>query len=468
MVERVSAWSLRTRLIAIAAAALLAALVFGGLTMYWAATIEADQAMDARLEHLGATVLAFVEEEIEEEVAEIAAGKHTMPLQLKTRPSVSLLYRFQVWTRHGSLLMRNHEAPHDRPLMDLARLGYDTVHILGERYRAFALPTGNGEFIVQVAENIEERWTQTATITLYYVGFLALPLALVFGATWLWLRRSLRAIDMLAEQLGERRPADTTPVAVHDPPRELLPILRSLDSLFGRVAHALSVERAFTALAAHEMRTPLAGLRANAQMAHRARNPGERDEALQAVLTGADRAAHLVDQLLDLARVEAMPRDGGHEVDPVVLADVFGDVMHDLLARAEAKQITVSAHFAFAALRGHRFAIYVLLRNLIANAISYTPAGGRVEAHSAVDDDCAALWVDDSGPGIAAADRDRALERFNRLGRGISVEGVGLGLSIAQSVIELHHARLRLLDSPLGGLRVRIEFAADAVVQPSG
>jgi signal transduction histidine kinase len=458
-VERVSAWSLRARMLWIALAALLASLASGGLAMYWAASFEEDQAMDARLEHLGATVLAFVEEEIEEEIDEIARGLHPMPLNLKTRPSVSLLYRFQVWTRHGSLLIRNHEAPENRPLMPLDRLGYFDVRIAGERHRAFALPTSNGEFVVQVAENVEERWTQTATITLYYTAFLALPLALVFGLTWLWLHRSLHSINVLASQLGERHPQDMTPVQVPSPPRELLPILHSIDGLFARISHALSVERSFTSLAAHEIRTPLAGLRAHAQLATRARTPEEAKQALDSLLRGTDRVSHLVDQLLDLARVDSMPKDAESMFEPILVSDIYQEVMHDLGPRGERKLITLSARLPAVSIVGHRFAVHVLLRNLVANALAYTPEGGRVEVSARRDGNAVEICVDDSGPGIPPADRERALQRFNRLGRN-QVDGSGLGLAIVLSVTELHRAPLVLTDSPLGGLRVSIRFVA--------
>lgn len=457
MPERLSEWSLRGRLLWIAAIALLASLAFGGLAMYWAASIEEDQMMDARLEHLGATVLAFVEEEIEEELEEIREGKHTMPLNLKTRPSVALLYRFQVWTRHGSLLMRSHEAPSDQPLMPLTKFGFDTLRLQGEQYRTFAVPTNNREFVVQVAENIEERWAQTASATLYYVGFLLIPLSLVFGATWVWLRRSLLSIDTLAAQLSERKPLDLAPVTVERPPRELLPILKAVDALLTRVGHALSVERGFTAVAAHEMRTPLAGLRAHAQLATKAGSDHELRQALDSLMVGADRASHLIDQLLDLARVETTPKDAASQLEPIELSDVYQDLMADIGPRGVKKEIVFAARFGVERLVAHRFALQVLMRNLLANAIAYTPPRGRVEVSTRREGDAVIISVDDSGPGIRAEQRELALQRFNRLGR-TQAGGVGLGLSIVHSVAELHGAALLLADSPLGGLRVEVAF----------
>jgi signal transduction histidine kinase len=457
MPDRSSVWSLRRRLLWISSAALLAALLFGGLAMYTAANVEGDQMMDAALEHLGASVLAFVEEELEEELSEVTAGVHTLPLNIMTRPSAALLYRFQVWSQHGTLLMRSYEAPNDRPLMPLHTLGFDTVRIGGEEYRAFALPAKNHAYVIQVAENVDERWTQTAKLTVYYVGFLVVPLALVFGATMLWLRRSLRAVDSLAEQLEQRRALDTTPVSVTDPPRELLPILRSVDGLIARVGHALSIERGFTAVAAHEMRTPLAGLRAHAQLATKATSKQVLNDALKSLMVGTDRATHLIDQLLDLARVDTMPKGQESLFEPVDLSDAYQGVMQELGPRGERKGIEFVARFSGGEVLGHRFAVRVMLRNLIANAINYTPAGGKVEVASRRDGDSVLLTVDDSGPGIRPQDRERALERFNRLGR-TEADGVGLGLAIVHAVSDLHRAALRLTDSPLGGLRVELRL----------
>jgi signal transduction histidine kinase len=133
--------------------------------------------------------------------------------------------------------------------------------------------------------------------------------------------------------------------------------------------------------------------------------------------------------------------------------------MDELGPRAASKRIAVSARFPVDTIRGHRFALHVLLRNVLANTIAYTPEDGRVEVNSFARDGAVVLTIDDSGPGIRAEDRERAFERFNRLG-ATQVEGVGLGLSIVHSVVELHRAQLRLLDSPIGGLRVEVVFRA--------
>lgn len=462
MLDRTSTWSLRARLSLIAVLALLASLLFGGLAMYWAASIEEDQIHDARLEHLGATVLAFIEEELE------GLDNHgaTPRPALKTRPTAALLYRYQVWSKSGALLLRSYEAPAQQPLLDLALRGFHTVQIDGEEYRTFAVPTRNKEYVVQVAENVGERWAQTALITFYYVGFLLVPLGLVSIATWLMLRRSLRSIDVMADQLRHRNPLDLTPVQVEGPPRELLPILRAVDTLFARVGHALSVERRFTSVAAHEMRTPLSGLRAHAQLATMVESPQELQDALKSLMVGADRAAYLIDQLLDLARIEGLGGDSGALHETVDLEELWLKLAYEFAPRAAKKQISLTVDFAVASVSGHAFALSLMLRNLVANAINYTPQRGSVQVSSFAQGESVLLRVDDSGPGIAAVERERAFERFNRLGQ-TQIDGVGLGLSIVLSVVELHRARIQLLVSPLGGLRAEVALAASAFAPQS-
>jgi signal transduction histidine kinase len=456
--DRSSGWSLLSRLAWIATVAVIASLLFGGLAMYWAASIEDNQMHESRLEQLGATLQTIVEER----VSDFAPGGADSIPHLKTRPTASLLYRYQVWSRHGSLLLRSHEAPADRPLTGLSHFGFSKARIDDEDYRVFCLPTRDGEFVIQVGENVGEVWSELGITTVYYAGILLIPFGLVLGATWVLLRRALVSINTIADRLRSRNPLEVTPIPVAAPPREVVPILNAMDMLFGRMQRALSIERTFTSLAAHEMRTPLAGLRAQAQLLTRAGLPKEPLETVTTLIRGVDRASYMLDQLLDLARVESLALSGELQMERVLLANVYQEVVNDLAPRILRKQISVSASFRAERLWCHGFALSVLLRNLLANAILYTPVGGRVEVLSMVQDGDVLLAVDDSGQGIAPADRERAFERFNRLGR-TQADGVGLGLSIVLSVVEMHRAKIQLVDSPLGGLRAQVLFP-----QPAG
>lgn len=455
-----AAWSLRRRLILIATLAMAMALVVGGLAMYSAAEIQDKQMLDARLEQLGSTILSFVEDELAQDSPEKAASA----VLLKTRPASAMLYRYQVWTAEGTLVLRSHEAPPDRPWVDLTRFGYGTARQGGEEYRTFSVPSRDGRFVVQVAENIHERDEQLTTVTTYYVGFLVLPFGVIMGTTWMFLRRSLRSIRSVASQLTNRNPLDFTKLRVESPPEELLPVLRSLDALFERIGQAISVERRFTSVAAHEMRTPLAGLRAHAQLAVTATSAEESRDALDSVIRGVDRASHLLNQLLDIARLEGLTKDSSLLRQRVDVAAIYLDAIHDLQPIASKKNVSITSDLKLSHLEGLPFGIFLILRNLMLNAVLYSPHGGAVRVSTLQEGASAALIVDDSGPGIAVEDRERAFERFNRLGQQ-ETEGVGLGLSIVLMVVELHGAKITLLDSHLGGLRTRIVFAPSPRIQ---
>jgi two-component system OmpR family sensor kinase/two-component system sensor histidine kinase QseC len=432
--------------------AMLTTLLVGGLSMYWAASIEDDQMLDARLEQLGSTILSFVENGLTEP-GELREAQHGA---LATRPAAALLYRYQVWTTAG-MLLRSFEAPSERSFVPLDQFGFSKTSIKGDTYRTFSLPSRDGRYVVQVAECIDERIGQIATTTGYYVGFLLLPFALLCGAVWVLLMRSMRSIDTIAMQLRERNPLDVTPLRVQSPPEEMQPILVSLETMFQRVRNAISVERRFTSVAAHEMRTPLAGLRAQAQLACSANDPGETQDALNSVIVGVDRAAHLLNQLLDIAKIETLSKESSLEFREVWFNDVYAQLLVDLERSARERGIVLTHDFAADCVWAQPLGMLLVMRNLLANAILYSPRGGTVHVSTRAQDEAVVLTVDDSGPGIPPQDREHAFERFNRLG-ATSSHGVGLGLAIVLMVVEWHGAKVTLLDSPLGGLRSQVTF----------
>ena len=431
-------WSLRTRLLVIAALASLTTLLAGGAAMYWAAQREDARLLDSRLEDLARTVLSFAEHEI----TEILGEGRTELMHTETAATLGSRYRYQIWTRHGNMLLHSYKASPSVPMMPLRHLGFGTVAIDGDDFRVFAMEGNGGEMVIQVGECLDERESAIGIVSLYFIGFLLLPFGIVFAITWWLLRRSLRSIDASAAQLSRRSPIDLTPVVAENPPVELKPMISSINALFERINKTLSLERGFTAVAAHELRTPLAGLRAHAQIAATARSPEELAESLAAVMVGVDRAAHLLDQLLDLARMES--------------------VVGDLGSLASRRGLRIESDFMEERIVAMELGMLLLLRNLLGNAIRYTPTGGRVNVSTRREGAAITLTVDDSGPGIPLESRERVFERFDRLG-AIGDEGVGLGMSIVQSVVVAHQAMIRLLESPLGGLRVQVHFPLNRV-----
>jgi len=457
----VHAWSLRRRLILIALFTVLSSVALGGAAMYWAASNENEQILDARLEQFGATVLSYAEDELS---ASTKDAETTLP-PLKTRPSAGVIFQYQIWSRQGRLLMRSHEAPSDFALAPLTQLGFTDRIVNGENHRVFALSSTDRSLVVQVAENVHEQWREIVGLTAYYMAYLLIPFSAVCAISWVLLQRVIRAAGAMADALGQRNPLDLTPLRFEDPPQELRPVVQSMNALFARIGRALSTERQFTALAAHELRTPLSGLRAHAQLASLASNEQELQDALESMRIGVDRVSHLIDQLLDLAQIEALSTDGAHLFATVRLADVYESVMADRGLAANGQHHEIQAQFLADSVQGHFGGLAVLMRNLLANALLYTPAGGRVQISCELVGEHTQLTVDDSGPGIPAADRERAFERFIRL-EPQRVPGVGLGLGIVLSVVEMHGARIQLADSPLGGLRVMVQFGSPPPARP--
>lgn len=453
MKSRARDWSLRTRLLLIAALASLATLLAGGAAMYWAADREDQRLLDSRLEDLARTVLSFSEHEI----TEILGEGRTELMHTETAATLGSRYRYQIWTRHGSMLLHSYKASPTESMMPLRQMGFSTVKIDYEDFRVFAMDGNGGEMVIQVAECLDERESAIGIVSLYFLSFMLLPFALVFAVTWWLMRRSLRSIDASAAQLSERSPIDLTPLVAENPPLELKPMISSINALFERINKTLSLERGFTSVAAHELRTPLAGLRAQAQIAATASSPQELAEALASVMKGVDRAAHLLDQLLDLARMESVAHQADGLSQSVDVALVYESVLHDLGTLAERRGLRLESAFMERRIVAMELGMLLLVRNLLGNAIRYTPAGGQVSISTRREGDSVTLIVDDSGPGIPPESRSRVFERFDRLGAQGS-DGVGLGMSIVQSVVVAHHAIIRLLESPLGGLRVQVQF----------
>lgn len=461
-------WSLQTRVELITTLALCTGLVVGSVSMFSAAAVEDDQVIDQRVELLARKILQAVEEE--PQLYSVHKNVYpTPPAPAGYGPEESGLHMVQVWLHDGSQLLRTHNTTRSKPFLPVQFSGYKEISLDGEQYCVYSAATWNREIVVQVAEKTPARMIQIGLLLSQYLTYILLPFAFIFWGTRRLIKRAFLPLESMADDLRQRGPRDVQAVDVEHPPQEMLPIVHSLNSHFSRIAHAMSVEQRFTSVAAHELRTPLAGIRAQAQMACKASDPEDLQESLTSVIRGVDKASRVIDQLIDLHRVETVGNDIDVFSERVDLNSVFLQVMDELGVKAAEKGIEVQARFEVEHIQGIRFAMYMLMRNLVANAIIYCPQGARVDVHTAVQGDDVILAIDDSGPGIPPSARERAFEKFNRLGRG-GTDGVGLGLSIVAQVAQLHRAKIEMLESPLGGLRAQITFhgAARADVQRPG
>jgi two-component system, OmpR family, sensor kinase len=336
-------------------------------------------------------------------------------------------------------------------------LGLSTVVTSAGRWRVFGVQARG--HIIQVAQPMRIREQRAAAFALRtLLPFLVLAPALA-GAIWFAIGHALRPLDLLGATVRSRNHADLTPLADHGLPRETQPLVGSLNELLHRLSQVLQRERALIADAAHELRTPLTAVRLQAQRLERAATEPERAEAQQQLVAGVMRASRLVEQLLSLAQQE--PRDIPGRLQPVQLDVLAREIVSELIPLADEREIDLGmGDSASAAVRGDPDALHILVRNLVDNAIRYTPKGGRVDVAVMNGARGPTLKITDTGPGIPAAERERVFDRFYRR-PGTAGVGSGLGLAIVRTIARAHDASVTLDDGPQGlGLAVTVQFPA--------
>lgn len=365
---------------------------------------------------------------------------------------------FQVW-HEGQLILRSSNAPAS-PLMARAD-GFETRNIDGQRWRLFATRGIENDIQVYVGEQLEAREAILVAVMrgLLMPMLVALPLILLL--IWWVIRRGLKPLHALQQQLAGRAPLALTPLPLTPgTPSEIAPLQATLNGLFERIAQLLDSERRFTADAAHELRTPIAAIRAQAQVALGAQDEPDRRHALQATLAGCDRASHLVQQLLTLARLEAGATQPLQTPDLAALTRrVAAELAPAALARGQQLEVLADTPVICSA---DEALLGVLLRNLIDNALRYAPDGAQVVVSAGLVGDGlvgSGRWrwcIDDSGPGLAEADMARLGERFFRV-LGTAASGSGLGWSIVRRIAAVTGCSIQLARSTtLGGLRVEV------------
>lgn len=289
-----------------------------------------------------------------------------------------------------------------------------------------------------------------------------LLVATTLGLGWLGIRHGLKPVEDLREQLSQRSHNDLRPVSSQRVPEEIAPLVDELNQLLSRLAGSLAAQRNFVSDAAHQLRTPLAALQTQAELALRALDspsggePANLRPELERILTATRRLTHLAHQLLALARAEPGASDAMKPLDLSEIARHCAETWHPL---ALERGIDLGFDLGPAPVVGHPLLLAELLGNLIDNAIRYTPAPGSVTVRTCNQEGRVLLQVDDNGPGIPADQRERAFTRFQRLNAEANPEGCGLGLAIVKEIAKQHGAHVRLDTGPMqGGTRVEVEF----------
>ena len=326
-------------------------------------------------------------------------------------------------------------------------------------YQAVAVRPGERWVVVQVAETSHKREALVSSIIsgVLLPQFAIIPLAVIL--VWLGLSRGLAPLNRLRETLAGRRPGDLSALNQRRVPEEIQPMVQSFNQLMGRLEENLQAQQRFIADAAHQMRTPIAGLKMQAELAVAERDPAQLGEQVRQIAASAERAAHLINQLLTLARAESS-HDKIHRFETVDIEGMVRDVAAEWVFRARDRQIDLGFEGQDWPLMigGVPLLLRELFSNLTDNAVKYTPGGGRVTLRVQTVGDHAVVEVEDSGVGIPLADRERVFERFYRV-LGTGADGSGLGLAICREIADLHRAAIAIETPATGvGTIVRVVF----------
>jgi two-component system, OmpR family, sensor histidine kinase QseC len=447
--------SLQGRLLWLVLGASLLVWLAAALATWTDARHELDELLDSHLAQAAALLVAQSRELDHEESIDAP------PLH-RYAPRVA----FQVF-HEGRLVLRSANAPAE-PMVDAGArtlAGFHTVLREGRSWRVFATRGAERDMLVFVGEQTGSRSSILWAVLRGMLWPIAVALPLLALVGWLAVRSGLRPLRTLGRTLAARPAEDLQPIALADAPTEMRPLLDALNNLFARIAVLLEGERRFTGDAAHELRTPIAAIRAQAQVALGAADDAERHRALQGTLAGCDRAARLVEQLLMLSRVEA---EGATARQPADLGRVAQQVLADVAGAALTRQQVLDFEAApGCVVAGDDALLAALCRNLVDNAIRYSPDRARIEVRVTRDGGDVVLAVDDSGAGLADAELARLGQRFFRAA-GNEAPGSGLGWSIAQRIVATHGGSIRALrSSTLGGFRAEAHLpgAPDAAMR---
>jgi signal transduction histidine kinase len=367
----------------------------------------------------------------------------------------------QIWTMNGTILYLSHPGS---ALPDRATLGFSDVDAANSHWRVYTMIANNR--VIQVAQPQEIRRDLATAAALRSLSPLLIFAPVMALLIWWLVGRGLKPVKLLEHEVTQRHAGTLDPVSESGLPGEIAPVAHALNLLLARLKSAFSAQSMFVADAAHELRSPLTALKLQLHVLENAADEDAKRAALLKLNLGVDRATHMIEQLLIAARTEAT--GAAHAMQPQNLAEITRRVIAGIFPLAQSRQIALDYEAPDRLdVVGNSEGLQILMRNLLDNAVRYTPPGGTVSvkasasASASVDNSDAkvAVIVDDSGPGIAEPDRQRVFERFVR-GTINEQKGSGLGLAIVKNIVDLHHGAIQLGDSPLGGLRVLLTFDA--------
>ncbi|MBA2653514.1 MAG: two-component sensor histidine kinase [Gammaproteobacteria bacterium] len=422
--------------------------------------------LNAQLTVSALTIAAFVSDDISKRdisiiqkqinsLPQIADAYHENDHKKIFTPTYELI-QFQVWDKNRNLVLSSSTAP--KQALSHGKPGFSTKWIEGQLWHVFTTVDKNSGMRVDVAERSDFREELEGRVTQDSIFIMLITYPFLGLLIWIIVGRGLDSIKQVTNEIRQRAPSYLEPVDLEAVPTEIKPLIDELNKLFKRLREAFEREKRFAADAAHELRTPLAALRAQTQVALKAITETEMREALGKVLQGVDRSSHVVQQLLTLSRM--VPQATIKEFEEVSIVKQARDVIADLAPAALEKntEIELDAPEDGGTIMGYPTAVSILIRNLVDNAIRYTPMGSLIKVNIYSEKNNVILKVTDNGPGIPEELHNRVFERFFRI-LGNKTTGSGLGLGIVQQIVEIHDAEIILGSPQLGtGLEVTVVF----------
>jgi two-component system OmpR family sensor kinase len=437
--------SLRVRLILLFGVAIVAAAAIQFITSFQASMRQANKLFDYHMQQMA---LALQDSSLG-------------PVQwhaLYDTDNNAFEFVIQIWTEGG---LRVYQSRSYRFLPDQTVLGYSTVTLDNGDWRVYAVK--NDKRVIQIAQKMTAREDRAIAFALHAL-WPVLPVSLLlFVAAWWVVTSALSPLNRIGHDLANRNADSLAPVSDRGVPQEVARLVAELNSLLSRMGQALQSQQRFVADAAHELRSPLTALKLQVQTLARAKDEAARTHAITRLLGGVDRASRLVEQLLLLARQDPL----SHACEPTVvsLPACVEQAIADVAPLASSRHIELQyAATAPADVRGDADGLRIMIRNLLDNAVRYTPEYGRVQIDLTTAESAASLLIQDSGTGIPQQELVRVFDRFYRI-PGTKPSGSGLGLAIVKAIADLHQATVELNNRATGGLAAKVSFPL--VLQPS-
>ena len=437
-------------------------LLVWGLTVYISYKQTRDeiaQLFNAELAQSARVVHAFVENLLQQKRLSKLWDQDKSP-DLFELPILGEKYErkiaFQLRSAKDGVMLRSESAPEFA--LSLTRNGYSQTEINNQHWHVYSISSNNGDYIIHVGQRDDIRRDLVESLAGQSLLGVLLVLPVLGAIIGLIVSRTLRPLKQLKQQLSVRKVGHLQPLSLDNLPEEVAPMVEQINTLFVLLEQAFANERNFTSDASHELRTPLAGMMTQLQVAQKTTDETMRVQALQKCQMAVVRMTHMVQQLLTLSRVQHQNAQVSKQLLDVnqAMVSVMADIEH--AAREKHTEIELQGQDGFA-VEANPQLLDILFRNLLDNAIKYTPEGGKVLVRLIKQGLKIGVTIEDSGPGVADADYSRISQRFYRcVETAQSAEGSGLGLSIAQRIMRLHDAGIGFAKSELGGLKVSLQF----------